>query len=500
MDPQDTFGDLPLPPQDSEPITPRMAHTAMPENAVQPITDVQSQKVKGATNGLSPPPSSQPAASQRNKTRTPTPAVFHISTPPPTVLATMTPDDLAVASASTLREQVQVLQTSLREAKMSAAHHELQYKMLQQETSAKLERMAVEARMTQHENDVIHHASEKRRADATHMQAPTLPKGVIPVHKDLYQRMTAEIQGLRDANQRWERECSALERVVSRQEGEIASLSDKVTLMRERIKENREQTIRVRSNTTTGGRLDSTPRSLYSTPHRSQGLEALLQASEMTNQDSGGHKKGHSRNTHSMSSLPTTPQRGHKSAAMLGTYQTPSHRRPSLKIPSTAPMPRTSAMRAPAAANVHGNQALAVPGLRGPPSEGTVSASDHDEEGGDSEAETDILDPDLQGVHESQASLVAPQLLRDSQDSISAKRESFMGSGMLGSGSGSSSGQRSGENDMKQTRLFGAVRKAGIERVIADADDGLPASKKQRTDVQGLQDGRVGLGISGVRD
>jgi hypothetical protein len=502
MDTHDVLAELLAPIAASNPVTPQPAHAELDDNTTEAVHDSQAN-----TDGMTPPPSSQIRSSQRAKTRTPTPTVSHISTPPPTIEAansTQTlqssatgtgPDDLAMASAEELRSKVVQLQAALREAKMSAAHYELQYKMLQQESAAAVERMAVEARMAQQEIDVIHGANQARVA-ATPVQAPPLlPEGVIPVHKDLYQRMNADLTYLQDANRQWEREHAAQERLINKQESEIASLSDKVTLMRERIRENREHLNRTRNGSSGASRMDSTPRSIYSTPHRSHGLEALLQASEMTNPELR-QKKGHQRNTHSLSSLPTTPQRMPK-PAVAPMYQTPSHRQLPVKVPATAPMPRTHAMKTPG--DVYAQQAL--PLARGPPSEGTVSASDQGDAGqeDDSEAETDILEPETQNepgdeIRESQASLAASQMLRSSQEQ-QAKRDSFKGSGML-SGQGGSGG-----GALKQSKLLGVVRKANVERVVAGADEVPPTKRQRMGEASGgaTEAGSIGLGISGVR-
>jgi hypothetical protein len=107
-----------------------------------------------------------------------------------------------------------------------------------------------------------------------------------------------------------------------------------------------------------------------------------------------------------------------------------------------------------------------------PLSEGTVSAHEDD-----SEAETDIIEQDeFDAVSESQASRAASQMLRSSQEQ-QAKRDSFKGSGML----------QSGSEKMKQTKLFGTIRKANVDR-----GDERPA-KRARTGEA------VGLGIAGVR-
>ncbi|KAK3094287.1 hypothetical protein LTR53_019458, partial [Teratosphaeriaceae sp. CCFEE 6253] len=110
----------------------------------------------------------------------------------------MTPDEIAVASAHELRSRVADLQAALDEAKTSAAHHRLQYKMLSQESAAAIERMAVETRMAQNESDIIR-ISEQSKVAALPVQ-PALPEGMIPVHRDLYQRMNLDLRQLQDAN------------------------------------------------------------------------------------------------------------------------------------------------------------------------------------------------------------------------------------------------------------------------------------------------------------
>ncbi|KAI7171341.1 hypothetical protein KC316_g11065 [Hortaea werneckii] len=308
--------------------------------------------------------------------------------------------------------------------------------MLAQESQAALERMAVEARMAQYENDVIYTASEQHHAAQSHLapssQPPPLPEGTIPVQKELYQRLCRDVQQLTEHNHSLQRECSAQEKVIGRQEGEIASLSDKVLLMRERIRENREHLNKIRSRS--GRMTDATPRSVYSTPqrpsrttqdHSQQPFAALLQASEMARQEgrtntSGGRKKqktGHNRNTHSLSSLPVTPVQQPQRRQQQQIYTTPSNRLPPMKVPSTAPPARMNTMRTPEGGgergwhpkNIYSHSTLPVSG-RGAAnplprreragSEGTISASEPEREESnlpndpieDSEAETDILE------------------------------------------------------------------------------------------------------------
>jgi len=171
-----------------------------------------------------------------------------------------------------------------------------------------------------------------------------------------------------------------------------------------------------------------------------------------------------------MSSLPATPSRTQKQPPL---FSTPSGRQQPMRVPSTAPVQRTSAMRG---ANVYGQQVLPFPGLPGPPSDGTVSASDND-----SEAETDIIEPDE--INESQASRAASQMLRSSQEQ-QAQRDSFAGRGILPQ-------LESRGDSMRQSKLFGSSRKSNVVRAGEDE----PPAKRART----TGGAAIGLGIAGVR-
>ena len=260
--------------------------------------------------------------------------------------------------------------------------------------------------------------------------------------------------------------------LLAQQESEIASLNDRVALMRERIRESRDHLTRYRQP---GGILDRTPRSEQSTPFRTpqrhhavnpnsqekQGFAALLHATDLVSQ--GGvsasptpkHRKGqgHSRPSHSLSSMPVTPQRGYTTKASRTVYYTPENpRQGHYNAPQTAPLARTLDFSA-AIARSHEDHVHE--------SDGTLSALD------DSEAETEVPDKEFD-IDESQASTMASQMLR----SPTSKRD-----------------RDGAPKGMVQGRLFGQIRKTGIERV-----DDSPGAKKAKTA------DKVGLGIANVKD
>lgn len=439
---------------------------------------------------LTPPPSTQVPPSNRSKTRTPTPPVSHISTPPPTgelpelsqtssrlgaFASDISDVELVKATPEELRTKITELYAVVQEVKMSAAHHKLQYQMLAQSSAAQMERMSVEARMAQSENEVIHVADQARLA-----ATPTTEDGFIPIHKGLYQHMCRDIQLLRDANVKLESEKKQQHAILLQQEHEIASLTDKAALMAERIRANRESLQKYRRSQLSSHVEQQNAPSPYGASHRaaplnrahsqSQPFAALLQASEMASQESArAVKKGHTRNTHSMSSLPATPQRT-QGLRHPPPFQTPRTQHQALQVPATAPQQRTNAMRTP---DVYRQPSIPLP-PQSPQSDGTVSASDDD--AGGSEAETEIIDDDE--VPESQASMTASQMLRTSQEDMEEKRVSLAGRSMLDSSS-----------NLRQTKLLGAIRKPNVRR----SEDGPPA-KRARTSPG------IGLGISTARD
>ncbi|GAB7363574.1 hypothetical protein MBLNU230_g4145t1 [Neophaeotheca triangularis] len=529
MDPsQDSIAafDPPPPPPDAPAFTtPRMAPASLHDHQAttdatgatnKPSSQSSQSQSQRATN-MTPPPSTQVPVSSQSKMRTPTPPVSHISTPPPTNEALsqcrtpkvriggMTTEQIASAPAEELRMVVADLQTACQEANMSAAHYKLQYNMLSQESAAAIERMAVEAQMAQSETDIIHHA-EQARAAATNAQVPTPEPGTISVAKEHYQSLIHQIQHLTDTSSSLKKDVAHHENLLGAQDSQIARLEDTVVMLRDRIRENREHVNRYRRANT----IEATPRSVYSTPrkpyaqtHQGQPFEALLQASEMVSQEASSRpnasKRGHNRNTHSLSSLPSTPQRSSKTQKPSVIYQTPSHRQTKPIFPFTAPLPRTSALRTPD--NIYAEPTLPVntpttnprKHPRAPPAptsdDGTVSepdcAEDEDNDNDDSEAETDILEPDTIAVDASRASQAASRLLAsDGQNRGSFTRDSPSAAAGI-------SASTSSKGSLRQGTLFGSVRKIGAVSSAVD-ENGSPSKKARRGN------GSVGLGIKGM--
>lgn len=460
----------------AEPVTPALSHADLPGKQAGP----------GATTGassLTPPPSSQ--IDQHPKTRTPTPAASHLSSPPPTTevqsSASKNPTTLGFsinkeqiqkASAEELRALVAELQSSVQEAKTTAAHYKLQYQMLSMESSEAAERMAVEMDMAQRELDVLQ-TSDKQLEQQSVAPQPEQDPSVRTVHVDLYNAMVHEIRELKSQNIYLDSANAHQKKLLLQQESEIASLNDRVLLMRDRIRESRDH---LTKNRRPGGLMETTPRTEQSTPFQTprrgrpttqpnsqeqQGFAALLHATDLMSQGTASatptprYRKvsGQSRGNATVPSLPATPQRIQaKPAHQL--YYTPQHpRQQQRQAPNTAPPGRKQPMFDPV---------RIASEAREQESDGTVSASD------DSEAETEVPDQE-DDVEESHASQRASDLLRSPT-------------------AGRGKARPAEAKRMVQSKLFGSVKKAGIER-----EDEVRGVKRPRVN-------SIGLGIDGVKD
>ncbi|GAB7345782.1 hypothetical protein MBLNU457_4047t1 [Dothideomycetes sp. NU457] len=400
--------------QPDVPTTPTLENATLPAKAV-----AEGSRANSAS--LTPPPSSQVSQIHRNKTTVSTPAVSQLSSPPATLNEVhdggISDDRIHTASSEELRNMLTEALAAVQEAQTTAAHYRLQHQMAQMESGEAVERMAVEMDMAKRELEVVQRTEAQRQhaqnKTSTAIQPESDPNFRL-VHVDVYQAMTQEIRNIKLHNAYLERENAHQKRVVLQQENEIATLNDRVLLMRERIRENRDHLTRYRR---TGSVLDNSPRTDRSTPyhtpasrravthgsHGQPGFAALLQATDIVSQ---GQR---------------TPTKS--STAAFYTPQQP--RRVPMQAPYTAPMPRKRVFDA--------TQPVRA---RDADSDGTVSADD------DSEAETEVP---------------------GREDNVDGRRRASPASEMLKSPS-AGRGKTSGQRGMVQSKLFGQIRKPGVFR------------------------------------
>jgi hypothetical protein len=241
----------------------------------------------------------------------------------------MTEDYIQQAQPDELRAIIGSLMPLLQEARTDAAHHKLQYRMLAIETTEAMERIQVEMDMAQRETDLLktNNPVEPRIIHADQEPDPSIRR----VHADIWDAMVQETQSLKSQNAQLEKLVSQHKRMIVQQESEIATLNDRITLYRERLRENRSHLNRYR-------RAAGYPESPYkSSPYTARERDqppfaALLQASDLMS--------GRSPTTPRTPRTPQTPPRRRRAASITPMpYQTPQtlHSTRYLQVPQTAP-------------------------------------------------------------------------------------------------------------------------------------------------------------------
>jgi hypothetical protein len=253
---------------------------------------------------------------------------------PPTLvdLAGLSTEHIQQAQPEELRTFVSRLLPLLQEARTDAAHHKLQYQMLTIESTEALGRIQVEMDMAQRETDVLNTAADT----VPHGHARTVPPsrhdhaGIRHVHVDVWHSMVNDIHALKSRNMQLEQLLTQHKRMVVQQESDIATLQDRISLYRERLRENRSHLTRYRH---AAGFLESPYKSnsAQSTPCNAHSrhqppFAALLHASDIISERD--------------SSMPRTPRRN-RAASNTPTPLTPQttqpRLRPAYETPETQP-------------------------------------------------------------------------------------------------------------------------------------------------------------------
>lgn len=385
------------------------------------------------------------------------------------------------------------LTSTLRDVRLSAAHHKLQYNMAVMESQESASRMAVELAMAQREIDVLQKAEEKRRNEVvkpeeTYQDLPTVAANAIVMAE-----MNRQIQLLQNENEELRDLYDQQKRFTEHREGELAGLREENDRLKSRIRKNRDH---IAPYLPYLEQMGDSPRSTFGTPHATprnkanrasalpdessrgqSNFEALLLADKMLSQETAtapstparSHvprsRFGHTRGAQSMSSLPQTP-RGRSAHVPMEIPRTPTTFA-AVNIPQSAP-PAHYQQGASLAKAIHGRRES---------SNSTITASSVDEE----EAYTDREDEE---VTESQASQLATSMLRRAPSS--SKRTTAPSS----------------QSNLVQSKIFGQVKKGhGLTR-SAELEKKRQLSEHHVSPTKrGRIDGGVGLGIGlGLRD
>ncbi|CAI6340376.1 unnamed protein product [Periconia digitata] len=380
-------------------------------------------------SSMTPPPSSQ-LPPTRTVARTPTPPTPQLTSPPPTsklpnqpsalaetAAAVYSQDEINNASTDDLRSMVVEVTNALRDVRLSAAHYKLQYNMAVMESQEAASRMAVELAMAQREIDVLQQAEEKRR-NATIPEPNYEESSTNAANAILISDMNRRLQMLQTENEALHDVNDQRKRLIEHREGELASLVEENDRLKTRIRRNREH---IAPYLPFLEQMGQSPRSNFGTPqatprqkanrmnppasnegNRGQSnFEALLLADKMLSQDpttapstptrhsTQRSRYGHSRGTHSMSSMPQTQTPNRRSHARSHAPRTP---------------PTFSAVNIPQSAPPAHYQSETTTARR-ESSNSTITASSIDEE----EAFTD---KEEEQIPESQASQAATSMLR----------------------------------------------------------------------------------------
>ena len=410
---------------------------------------------------MTPPPSVQHARPSSPNLRSAVKQNGSFPTSPPTTVRANaagnlpTPEHITRAGIEELRSIAQDLLLAVRDARMSAAHFKLQHNLLSIESQESAQRAEIEHQMTRREVEVLHAADHRHRATKS-----ATPHASQPPFQPQIDGLTRRCADLQADNEDLERRLRRAKKLIESQADRSELLLEENLLLKKRIRENREHFSRMKSQSP----LYATPRNEFATPSRKSvprfpdngNIAALLAADQVLNEAAsvpstptkvGSSKtQGHARGAHSLSSLQSTPVRSRPATADASFYSNP---RLSYSAPQSQTVPESSERDRR-------------------DRDSTISVSDDEEA---------ITDDDLP---QSQASSLATNMLRRNP-------------GSQPSPSQTASAERS--SHLLQTKLFGAVKKAGLDRTAASgkrkSSFGEPdvAAKKTK-----LGEG-VGLGI-----
>lgn len=386
-----------------------------------------------------------------------------------------TAEDIETANEQQLRAMAKELLGVAQEARMSALHFKLQNSLLSFASNEAIKRAEVEQQLARREVEILQSSEYRNRHGGSDLKTPLLSPNPNP-QLDASLKRIEELEQLNaNLKKRLEDAEKLLEEVIEEENGKQESLQEENRLLKKRIRENREHFTLMLDQ----GSLSSSPRTEFHAPQRKShsrypdsarthsnhdAFATLLAADRVLNGEAANvsppsararlprqsHGGGHVRGSHSLSSLPATLQRSRDVPEVQ--YTTPGSRSQERMVPSTPEREQPYAER-----DRHDRDS-------------TISASDGEEA---------VTDED---VPASKASSLATNMLRRFPES---------------SQEASSPARNTGKsNNLVQTKLFGQVKKTGVERPgsmkrkgVFEDDEGSVAKKSRDSD-------RVCLGIN----
>jgi hypothetical protein len=381
-----------------------------------------------------------------------------------------------------LRELVAHLISLLGETRMQLAHAKLQHNLLALESSEAAQRAAVEHDMTRREVEVLQASNPLFRS--RRRSTPKISPPPSESQKQL-ESVTQQVRRLETENMQLQRRLKKSKKIIKHLDGRNGQLTDDNHLLRQRIRENREHINAMRASGVYLAAPGDNPKAVHgnhSLPAKAhvdaqqrQGrgqdpFDALLFAGQVLSAEpssvpstpirtqSTRFQTGHIRGTHSLSSLPVTPNRSRPLTADNA-----------LLTPLNQPIPLPTASFSAPAPQIGSHAADPNRDDR----DSTISASDPEEA---------LTDDD---VPPSQASQAASSMLRANpgpvpEASVAESHDRFV-----------------------QTKLTGKLAKHPNHDKLASSqgrsegyyEEGGEARSKKRLKIGGMVDRNMGLGI-----
>lgn len=452
-----------------------------------------------ATSVMTPPPSTQLPRSATKSAQ----AKFlsrreHSLASPPATLKTGPPltsyglfgevptlENVDKMDEAQLRALVAELLPALGEARVTAAHSKLQHSLLSIETEESAKRAEVEHEATRREVQVLQEGSPVHR----HSFSPRSPQASM--QRSLHLAL-AHCRELQQENSVFDKRLRASKKMIAQLDGQNTDLKEHIQLLRQRIKDNRDHLNELQSSGAIS--IHGTPFTEYSTPlpkgtprtpatnsraardvnqavSSQDPFDALLFAGQVLNGEASSvpstpnqprsrkiHPQ-HIRGAHSLSSLPTTPNRSRPVTAdnvlISSTERSGANHRVSFSAPGT-------------------QLSYQEENLAREDRDSTISASE---------------DEEVEEFPRSQASQMAANMLRRS---LGSQRETI-----------TAAAQTPDTGKLTQGKLFGQVKKPVVARTegstkrgndVNSYDEIVRSSKKSRA--ADSSSDKVGLGIN----
>lgn len=354
------------------PDTPNQIKSPPPvlSNAISFSSDTVNASDKASVISPPLPPSSSeitpPPTVHNNQANTSTPMrtsrsgsnPYLLASPPSTVDQTLcvaygasehlpTISDIEHADETTLQKMAKELLVVAQEFRMSAAHFKLQHSLLSLTSSEAVKRAEVEQHLARREVEILQ--SEEYQNRSCRMRS-----AVIQPTQEQLAVAGERIKELEQTNATLDRRLRRAKQVIEEDSDNYELLLEENSRLKKRIRDNREHFTLMMDN----GSLSSSPRAEFSAPQiksinrypesarpdvgrvRSQDpFAALLAADQVLSRESASLQaspskyrnirnfNGHTRGTHSLSSLPTTPPRPRAMESNRPQYFTPVNNR-----------------------------------------------------------------------------------------------------------------------------------------------------------------------------